>query len=110
MDSSRIPNLASLFRAKFKLEEAGVRGGGFLDNLEVVHPVLKVSMLEDGMRTRHSDLGFRVTALVPISMIPRKMRALLETLPSLPEEIRESLLNENRYDLKYAFPEDDNDL
>jgi hypothetical protein len=63
-----------------------LRGGSFLDNLDVVYPYLRSNILEDRFRTRHTDLGFRVAASLPLSEMPNEAVTLLEDQPPLAEE------------------------
>lgn len=51
-----------------------LRGGGFLDDLGTIRPVLTAGVLENGTKTRHFDLGFRIAALVPLSDMPVEIR------------------------------------
>lgn len=77
--------------------EPELRGGGFLDNLEVVHPYLRAGMLEDGTRTSHTDLGFRVAALVPIDALAPGVVAILQSLPAVSHAFYEQLHYIDRY-------------
>lgn len=47
-----------------------IRGGSFLDDLAITRPMLAVGVLEDGIYTAHNDLGFRLAAEVPLSLMP----------------------------------------
>ncbi len=49
---------------------ARFRGGGYLDNLSEALPFFAVSSIQDDEKCRHSDLGFRVAAMVPIYDLP----------------------------------------
>ncbi len=49
-----------------------LRGGGFLDDLSIERP-LRTSNLY-GTSARHSDLGFRTAALIPIAHLPQEMQ------------------------------------
>jgi hypothetical protein len=62
-----------------------LRGGSFLDNLEEIDPIVEVAALKDHIKTRHSDLGFRLSASMPINRLPTDIakRIVLEReLPS----------------------------
>ena len=85
-DYAAIPIIG--FRRRFRSMEAELRGGGFLDDLATVHPALRSGMLDDGLDTRHSDLGFRVCATVPKKLFSVGIRNLLRDLPNLPMSIR----------------------
>ncbi|UVK35798.1 SUMF1/EgtB/PvdO family nonheme iron enzyme (plasmid) [Mesorhizobium sp. AR10] len=52
-----------------------LRGGGFLDDLGVIRPVLAVGVLEESSYTRHYDLGFRLAALIDLDAMPTEIRA-----------------------------------
>jgi Sulfatase-modifying factor enzyme 1/Caspase domain len=54
-----------------------LRGGSFLDDLNYVEPFINSGMLRDGLRTSHSDLGFRIAAEVRVEQLPKKLRARL---------------------------------
>jgi hypothetical protein len=64
-----------------------LRGGGFLDDLGSIRPALAAGVLEDGVRTRHYDLGFRVAALARLRDMPIEIRvratALRGSTPSI---------------------------
>jgi hypothetical protein len=44
-----------------------LRGGSFLDDLNKVEPRIIAGALEDGLDTRHFDLGFRISLDIPLS-------------------------------------------
>lgn len=60
-----------------------LKGGGYLDdlaNLDGRSPEIQdARSLEDGMMTRHSDLGFRPSGLLPIGRISRNLQELLSS-------------------------------
>jgi len=83
------PSLAILAsRYEFAPAEAELRGGGFLDDLTVVHPALRSGMLEDGLSTRHSDLGFRVAGTIEASSVRPGLLSVLTSFPEMPESVR----------------------
>jgi formylglycine-generating enzyme required for sulfatase activity len=47
-----------------------IRGGSYLDDLSQTKPFCSVASIPDQIECRHSDLGFRVSAKVPISSLP----------------------------------------
>jgi formylglycine-generating enzyme required for sulfatase activity len=49
--------------------KALVVGGGFLDNLSSVFPMLESDELPEYAETRHADLGFRIMALIPLELL-----------------------------------------
>ncbi|OQW76218.1 MAG: hypothetical protein BVN33_06150 [Proteobacteria bacterium ST_bin13] len=59
-----------------------LRGGGFLDDLGTIMPVLTAGQLEHSTRTRHCDLGFRIAALVPLKAMPNEIRVRAAALGS----------------------------
>lgn len=82
-------NVAILAAPRLRVTEAELRGGGFLDDLDVVYPALRSGLLEDGTRTKHSDLGFRVCAAVELKELDAGLVELLKTKRSLPRRIWE---------------------
>ena len=58
-------------------ENSELRGGSFLDDLTIIEPFIEVSKLQDGKDTRHSDLGFRLAASVPIKQLPDEIQLRL---------------------------------
>ncbi len=59
-------------------------------------------MLEDGTRTSHSDLGFRIGAMVPIDVLPKTVAALLETRPHGPDSLYDAVAYWHRYFDEYG--------
>jgi len=55
-----------------------IQGAGFSDDLAISEPFLRISDLEEGLRARLSDLGFRVAVTFPIDFLPRPIADLLE--------------------------------
>jgi hypothetical protein len=51
-------------------EAREIRGGSYLNNLLETLPFYPVSSLPDRANCRHSDLGFRVAAMVPMHNLP----------------------------------------
>jgi hypothetical protein len=66
--------------------EAQVRGGSFLDDLKKTRINLSASTLNDGLRTKHFDLGFRIGALLPLSALPQEVRLSLYQQERMPLE------------------------
>ncbi|MCA1494600.1 SUMF1/EgtB/PvdO family nonheme iron enzyme [Ensifer sp. NBAIM29] len=67
-----------------------LRGGGFLDDLGVIRPVLAAGVLEKGLNTCHFDLGFRLAAKIKLADMPAEIRvravsAMRRSLPSARE-------------------------
>jgi formylglycine-generating enzyme required for sulfatase activity len=60
-----------------------LRGGSFLDDLARIKPFIGVDRLADGINTRHSDLGFRIAAEIPLSMMGAELQSRLERFPPL---------------------------
>ncbi len=61
-----------------------LRGGSFLDDLQRVDPFLNAGELQERERTKHSDLGFRIAAKVPIDSLPAEYRGRLILSHDLP--------------------------
>ena len=70
----RMPVLGDYSRAESRTE---LRGGGFLDDLGSVSPFLSSTMLKDGLNTKHSDLGFRIGAIIELSRLESEIREQL---------------------------------
>jgi hypothetical protein len=62
--------------------DAELRGGSFLDDLTKVEPFFQVSRLQDGLSTRHSDLGFRLSAVMSASSLPAFVQQQLSVCES----------------------------
>lgn len=56
-------------------------GGGFLDDLEEVRPALLSGALHDSVRTRHSDLGFRLAATIEFEDLPDELGKKVKLAP-----------------------------
>lgn len=54
-----------------------LRGGGFLDDLSRVKPAISHDRLKDGLKTCHSDLGFRIAAAISIDDLPEEIQQRL---------------------------------
>jgi hypothetical protein len=80
------PSRISVGRGRRRMD-AELRGGGFLDDMNSVHPAVRSNMLEDGTSTRHCDLGFRVCAAIQTNELNSGLLAILETLPSVPPRL-----------------------
>lgn len=66
-------------------EEPTVYGGGFLDDVRVVKLALESMYIQSfGNQTRHSDLGFRISASVNVSSLPASIQQRL----NVAEQIR----------------------
>ena len=85
--------------------EVEVRGGGFLDNLSKVKPFLRASMLDDGIRTKHSDLGFRVAATFPVRRLPDEARIELTFQERPSRALWNSFTDPRYFDLDYTYNE-----
>ena len=64
------PRQAVLFVAMPTEEVVELRGGSYLDDLRYIEPSADSRILQDGLNTRHSDLGFRIAAILPIDKLP----------------------------------------
>jgi len=62
-------------------ELARLRGGGFFSDLAIEEPFLMESEDPDGKNIRHSDLGFRIAALLPVTTLPDDIQLRLSLLP-----------------------------
>jgi len=51
-------------RMTFPKPSAELRGGGYLDDLQQIFPFFPADQLDNGIRTKHADLGFRVAAFI----------------------------------------------
>jgi hypothetical protein len=74
----------SLTRTGFT--EVQVRGGSFLDDLKKMRINLSASTLNDGLRTKHFDLGFRIAAILPLGALPQEVRLSLHQQERMPLE------------------------
>jgi len=84
-------------RSPFRLVDAELRGGGFLDDLSLIYPALHSSMLEDGANTRHTDLGFRICAAIQANCLDPGLLAIMETLPTVPSKFIDIALHSEAY-------------
>lgn len=57
-----------------------LKGGGFFDDLSKINLQLSSKELEDGVKTKHSDLGFRVVVELPITVLPDNLRTVYERI------------------------------
>jgi hypothetical protein len=87
----------SLFRPFRRRADVELRGGGFLDDLQKIKPYLRASILKDGVRTRHTDLGFRIAAMIPISYLPKDVTVLLSLQQRFSLEFWDSCIRALRY-------------
>jgi formylglycine-generating enzyme required for sulfatase activity len=62
-------------------ELARMRGGGFFSDMSIEEPFLMESEDPDGKNIRHSDLGFRLAALLPLPSLPEEVRVRLSLFP-----------------------------
>jgi hypothetical protein len=60
-----------------------IRGGGFADDIFAKDLVLQSRDLDRQLDTRHFDLGFRIAARVPLSLLPKAVRQQLKLRPRL---------------------------
>ncbi|CAB3888444.1 hypothetical protein LMG3410_03687 [Achromobacter aegrifaciens] len=63
-----------------------IRGGGFLDDLAIIDPVLSASAMKDGIWTKHSDLGFRLAAEIALDHLPSDVVSRLSSASKMPRE------------------------
>jgi len=87
----------SLFRPFRRRADVELRGGGFLDDILKIKPYLRASMLQDGTKTRHTDLGFRVAALIPLTYLPKDIQVKLSLQQQYPTEFWDSCVSALRY-------------
>ena len=59
-----------------------LRGGSFLDSDKGKTRSVRATELQDGVNCRHSDLGFRVAARVPLSALPDVYQMRLRACPT----------------------------
>jgi len=71
-------------------ERVSLRGGGFLDDLEMVELNLSESQIPNGIESRHSDHGFRIASIIPIQSLPSEIQLRLQLLPPV-DMIEESI-------------------
>ena len=64
-------------------ELARMRGGGFFSDMSIEEPFLVESEDPDGKNIRHSDLGFRVAALLPLKTLSEEIRVRLSLFPAV---------------------------
>lgn len=62
-------------------ELARMRGGGFFSDMSIEEPFLTESEDRDGKNIRHSDLGFRLAALLPLQALSEEIRVRLSLFP-----------------------------
>jgi formylglycine-generating enzyme required for sulfatase activity len=60
-----------------------LRGGSYLDNVLAIRLFLESTALSNGIDTRHSDLGFRLQAEVPLNSLPAAISEMLNQVPEL---------------------------
>ncbi|MBY3316608.1 MULTISPECIES: SUMF1/EgtB/PvdO family nonheme iron enzyme [Rhizobium] len=68
--------------------KAWLKGGGFYDDLEEIELTVDADDIAGGPDSSHVDVGFRWSALVPLSRLPAEVRELLEVAPPLPSRSR----------------------
>ena len=51
-----------------------LRGGSFLDDMEKIRPYLISGSLVEHDQTKHSDLGFRISAAVRLDSLPLELQ------------------------------------
>ncbi|RYE39396.1 MAG: hypothetical protein EOP48_25840 [Sphingobacteriales bacterium] len=73
------PGIALLGRPRVPNISTELRGGGYLDNLNQISPFISTSLLENGIETRHTDLGFRMAALINTKDLNKEILAQLWT-------------------------------
>lgn len=82
---------------RYAAPQAELRGGSFLDDLQTINPALRSDLLEDGVSTRHSDLGFRVAALTRVDNLSQGVVETMQSYRGLNEELWSSILQIERY-------------
>lgn len=79
--------------------EIELRGGGFLDDLGKIRPHVNTDLLANGLRTRHTDLGFRIGVMISINRLSTEDRIAL----SLQERFRWDFWEAATYPLMFNF-------
>jgi formylglycine-generating enzyme required for sulfatase activity len=74
---------------------AEIAGGGYAYDLEHVSPFLSSEMLEQGIFTRRSDLGFRIAALVNVKNLEPRTRDQLMAAEGSAAPFVETYFNRN---------------
>jgi formylglycine-generating enzyme required for sulfatase activity len=64
-----------------------LRGGAFLDDVSKIEPFIPVTILPSGRFTCHTDLGFRVAAMVPTEMLPSEVQGKLKVAKHCPDAV-----------------------
>jgi hypothetical protein len=90
-----------------------LRGGSFLDDLRHVEPIINSGRLQDGIKTSHCDLGFRIAAEVYLDDLPETIRARLNAWPKTYFDDEELLVAHieggttiSGYDIRPRMPEE----
>ena len=82
------PVVATEEQYRSTMRNLQLRGGSFLDNLAKINPVLTAGAMRDGIETKHSDLGFRLAAEIPISDLPEDVVEKLRSTPLIQKRDR----------------------
>jgi hypothetical protein len=68
---------------RHEVEDVWLCGGSYLDDLAKIKWRLPAAELEDGARTAHADVGFRIGGTVAIDTLPLPTRRRLAEVPDL---------------------------
>ncbi len=60
-----------------------LRGGGFIDDITKTSPFLGAFDIPDRLECRHSDLGFRIAAMIPFDLLPKQVQEPIRLFPEL---------------------------
>jgi len=74
-----------------------LRGGGFLDDINKIKPHIAASLLKDKTRTRHTDLGFRIAAVIPTAYLPKEVQTQLSQQPRFSSEFWNACIDALQY-------------
>lgn len=58
-----------------------LRGASFTTKLSETRPVLKAVEIEDGIRNRLSEIGFRISGIAPLDLLPLEVRHRAAAMP-----------------------------
>jgi hypothetical protein len=78
--------IALLAGPSWEMRNQQLRGGSFLDDLGHVNPTLTAAAMRDGVRTKHSDLGFRLAAEIALTGLPADVSGRLTSAPRIRRE------------------------
>jgi formylglycine-generating enzyme required for sulfatase activity len=72
--------------------KAWLKGGGFYDDLDEIDLTVNADDIAGGQDSRHADVGFRWSAVVPLSRLPTELQQLLKVSPPLSSRSGRSLV------------------